>query len=135
MGRNTQDFRCCWGTGDAVAVCTELFLTQKHLVILRKVRAQKTGVLKTISDSCPNSLPCAGAVLDHLERVLMPETGHGSSYHLPLVVLYVLTLHLCRASFSEGVCEGEVHMGWSGSLGRSQVGWELSLLRCNAASF
>lgn len=106
------------GTGDAVAVCTELSLmslTQKHLVILRKVRAQRTRVLKAISDACPNSLPCAGAVLDHPECVLMPEMGHAPSYHPPPTVLFLLTLHLFRASFSEVMCEGEVHVSWSGS--------------------
>lgn len=49
-----------------MAACTELSpvsLTQKHLVIPRKVRAQRTRVLKAMSDA----LPRAGAVLDHFQ--------------------------------------------------------------------
>lgn len=94
-----------------MAVCTELSLvsfTQKHSVILRKVRARGTRVLK---NACPNSLPCAGAVLDHLKCVLMPEVGHAPSYHSPLTVLFLLTLHFFRVPFSEVMCEGEVHVG------------------------
>lgn len=97
-----------------MAVCTELSLvslTQKHSVILRKLRARGTRVLKAISNACPNSLPCAGAVLDHLKCVLMPEKGHAPSYHSPLMVLFLLTLHFFRAPFSEVMCEGEVHVG------------------------
>ena len=115
----------CLGTGDAVAVCTELSrvsLTQKHSLIsqgvirkIRKVRAEGTRVLKAISDACPNSLPCAGVVLDHLKCLLMPEMGRAPSYHSPPTVLFLFTLHSFRASFSEVMCEGEVHVGWSSS--------------------
>lgn len=120
----------CLGTGDAVAGCTELSLAslaeEEHLGILRKVRAQgpslHTGarVLEAMPDACPT---CAGMVLDHLERVLMPETGHAPGYHsLPAVLFLVtlhlvrVTLHLARASFSAVTCEGEVDVGWSGSI-------------------
>lgn len=72
-------------------------------------QAQGERVLKAISPACPHSLPCAGAVLGHLKCVLMPDTGHTPSYHLP--VLFLLTLHLLKALFSEVLCEGEVQVG------------------------
>lgn len=68
--------------------------------------------------------------MDHLQCVLMAETGRAPHYHSPLTALSLSTLYL-RASFSEVMREDAA---LPRSLGRSQVGGEPALLRCSAAA-
>lgn len=88
------------GPGDSGAVCTELSLSHRASGDPEEAQAQGTRVLKAISHACPNALPCAGAVLDHLKCVLVPDMGHAPSFHLP--VLFLLTLHLFKGIIFSG---------------------------------
>lgn len=114
-----------WALGLHGSVLGAVTLTQKHLVILRRVRHRGRGCWK--QSHVLVLMHCPVQELGHIKCVLMPDTGHAPSYHFP--VLFLLTLHLFKASFSEVMCEGEmqVRLEWQHHfLGRVTHAWAVN---------